>query len=518
MESQHNIDGDGSGIAETNAAPDSPSIEEAVREKTRKPIRGLVVGGFLSLVAALAVCFIGSWYSLRAVEEGFKDISQAWRYADSVMEMNIGSLKSNWALTLHNAGRTSHAERAQREAGNMFEAMTQVARDTGVVLTSELDGVSHRFAEIETMIDTLLHSDISPEERSEVSHELILAQEELDTLLVGLEERGDASMERGWAVAQEQVIGVFKQGLMVAVLGLLLWVGLAATLVRRVINGLRQPVHRISSSTAQLTDAARFQVKNAMAQASAAVEISTTMQELMASYNNLTERSKDMVQISKAAAKECHNGHEFLAKSQTGIGQIKLEVERITEHMRTMEDKTHQINSVLEIINDMASQTNLLSINATIEAAGAGEAGRRFAVVAEEIRLLAERAVESTEEIRTLIEDIQETAQVTGTVTLDGEHAVDRGLEDAARVADNFNALLTLVTQTVDAVQIIEATAREQGNAVSQVNLAVESLANTSVEAEKHSTNTLDTVTRLARTARELEHLAGTGMDREGRR
>jgi len=514
MDSQHNTNGNGGEPAEPQTPPFEPGIEVALRKDTRKPIRGLVIGGAVSLVVALTICLVSGWYSLRKVDQQFESVARAWQYADAVMEMNIGSLKSNWALTLHDSGRTSHAERAQREASEMFDTMSQRALAAGVVAPSELDGVSHSFAEIEAMIDQLVHGNNSPEEQADISSELIVAQESLDDLLTSLEEHGDQMMERGWSTAHDQLSGTLKQGMAVALFGLLLWVGLAAAVVRRVINGLSQPVTRISNSTAQLTDAARYQVESAMAQASAAVEISTTMQELMASYNNLTERSRDMVQISKAAAKECHNGHEFLSKSQTGIGQIKLEVERITEHMRTMEDKTHQINSVLEIINDMASQTNLLSINATIEAAGAGEAGRRFAVVAEEIRLLAERAVESTEEIRILIEDIQETAQVTGEVTLDGERAVDRGLEDAAKVADNFNALLTLVTQTVDAVQIIEATAREQGNAVSQVNTAVESLTSSSVEAEQHSANTLETVTGLAQTAQELERLAGTGMGR----
>jgi methyl-accepting chemotaxis protein len=192
-----------------------------------------------------------------------------------------------------------------------------------------------------------------------------------------------------------------------------------------------------------------------------------------------------------------------------------VEVGRIADHMRTLEEKSRQINSVLEIINEMASQTNLLSINATIEAAGAGEAGRRFAVVAEEIRLLAERAVESTEEIRTLIEDIQETVQVTNNVTAEGERAVDRGLEDVGKIAENFDTLLSLVTQTADAVQLIEAAAGEQGRAVQQVTEAVESLSHISSETERHSGATLETVQNLSRTAGELESMASLRAETE---
>jgi len=494
-----------------NGHPDAAAQQAGAR----KPMRHLLIGGGLLLTTALVFFGTTAWYALNTVENGFDDAKRAWVHADAVMEMNIDSLKSNWALTLHGAGNERHAQRVFRDAVTRFSTQAQRAVAAGVVEAGELDEAIQVFAGIEDMTRELIGgSDPSVASRA-LQDDLVMAQEQLDDLMVELEIRGDETVEMGWSRARDSVTGLIKMSFLAGVVGLFLWVGLAAYLIRRVVAGLGRPVTRISSATSQLTDAAQYQVKSAMEQASAAIEISTTMQELLASYNNLTERSKDMVQISRAAADECHKGHEYLDKSQTGIGQIKVEVERIADHMRTMEDKTQQINSVLEIINDMASQTNLLSINATIEAAGAGEAGRRFSVVAEEIRLLAERAVESTEEIRTLIDDIQETARVTNVVTQEGERAVDRGLQDAARVADNFNTLLALVTQTVDAVQTIEATAREQGNAVAQVSSAVESLTNTSSESEKHSADTLTTVNGLAQTADELMTLAGVSKNYE---
>jgi methyl-accepting chemotaxis protein len=239
------------------------------------------------------------------------------------------------------------------------------------------------------------------------------------------------------------------------------------------------------------------------------VQISSTMQQLVTSFRDMTDRSHDMVRTSKDAAEECHKGHALLMDSQHGMEQIKREVGRITEHMRTLVEKSQQINGVLEMINELASQTNLLSINATIEAAGAGESGRRFAVVAEEIRLLAERAVEFTEEIRALIEDIQDTAHVTSAATAEGAQSVDRGLGKTSKIADNFDTLITLVTRTADAVQAIETTTREQVYSVEQVTEAVESLSQIATESEDQAGATLDAVEHLREVARDLQQIAG---------
>ncbi|MBI5137272.1 MAG: hypothetical protein HZA24_08065 [Nitrospirae bacterium] len=486
-------------------APKKPTAGAA---SLRGPLYRLVVAGAAVMAAGFLMTAVSGWYGIRQADAVFDRLDTAWSHADGVMEINMGSLKGNWAMDLAMVGDSFASQRVLREASADVRAQVARVQEAGLVDPVEIASLREQYDQLQDMMGVYLKAG-AEQAGAEERARLVAAQQSLDVALADLEKRADALMEARSREGRDTVHGLVLRNATLGAAGLLLWMLLAAFVVRRVMSGLSRPITRISDSTVQLTEAAQYQVKSAMEQASAAIQISTTMQELLASYKNLTERSRDMVQTSKAAADECRKGHAFLSKSQQGIGQIKVEVERITEHMRSLEEKTHQINSVLEIINEMASQTNLLSINATIEAAGAGEAGRRFAVVAEEIRLLAERAVESTEEIRTLIEDIQETARVTNAVTLEGEQAVDRGLEDAARVAENFNALLTLVTQTVDAVQTIEATAREQGNAVVQVSEAVESLTTISSETERHSTNTLSTVESLAWTASELQGLAG---------
>jgi len=499
------------GIPANPAIPGIPANPQAAPGPHRSP-RRLWLMGSLALGALTLVTILIGGYAMHRVDRALDQAATAWTDADGVAGMRIGSLRSLWALDLGEHGQVTEAEQTFRDSVRAFRSQLDQVRQSGLTTPAQLADAERLFADLEsTSRDTLRSLQDTPIVPS--NPELVTVQSDIEKLLAQLGNASDKRME-----AQLNETRMMVRRAVTAVGLLVLTVAVAAVvagslLLRVVLRNLDSPVHQIARSTEQLREAAQYQVRSAAEQSSATVQISSTMQELLASYRNMTQKSRDMVQTSKMAAEECHKGHTFLTQSQKGIGHIKVEVGRIAEHMRTLEEKSRQINSVVEIINEMASQTNLLSINATIEAAGAGEAGRRFAVVAEEIRLLAERAVESTDEIRTLIEDIQDTVQVTNTVTAEGERAVDRGLEDVGRIADNFDTLLSLVTQTADAVQLIEAAAQEQGRAVQQVTEAVESLSHISTETERHSGNTLETIHNLGHTARLLASMASQNAD-----
>ena len=130
---------------------------------------------------------------------------------------------------------------------------------------------------------------------------------------------------------------------------------------------------------------------------------------------------------------------------------LKRQVDQIVGHMLALGKKSQQVGSVLDLINELAEQTNILAINATIESAGAGESGRRFAVVAEEIRKLADRVGGSTKEIRGLIDDIRTSTNTTVMATEDGVKSVDAGTRQ-------FGEVTGAIRQIAD--QVLYATGR----------------------------------------------------------
>jgi methyl-accepting chemotaxis protein len=169
--------------------------------------------------------------------------------------------------------------------------------------------------------------------------------------------------------------------------------------------------------------------------------------------------------------------------------------------------KSQQIGAVLDIVSELAEQTNILAINATIEAVGAGEAGARFAVVADEIRKLADRVAGSTKEIRALIEDVRSAVNTTVMATEGGSKAVDVGSRQFSDVARAFKQIAGLVVTTTEAAREIELSTKQQSSAAEQVNLAIASVAQATRENEVSSGAVLQTASQIARLSKALLRL-----------
>jgi methyl-accepting chemotaxis protein len=166
--------------------------------------------------------------------------------------------------------------------------------------------------------------------------------------------------------------------------------------------------------------------------------------------------------------------------------------------------KSQEVGAVLDIVSELAEQTNILAINATIEAAGAGEAGKRFAVVAEEIRKLADRVGGSTKEVRTLIDDVRSAVNTTVMATETGSKAVDAGTRQFSDVAAAFKLIANLVAIANDAAREIELSTKQQSTAVEQVNVAIASVTQASMETETSAGQTLQTVSQMTVLSRDL--------------
>jgi methyl-accepting chemotaxis protein len=194
-------------------------------------------------------------------------------------------------------------------------------------------------------------------------------------------------------------------------------------------------------------------------------------------------------------------------KSHESVSGIKRQVDLIVTHMLDLGKKSQQIGGILEIINELAEQTNILAINATIEASGAGDAGKRFAVVADEIRKLADRVGGSTKEIRVLIEEIRAAVNTTVMATEGGSKAADFGARQFLEVTATLKRITELLGTTTQAAREIELSTKQQSTAVEQVNVAVSQVAKASRETEVSANQTLQTAGQLAGLSRDLMRL-----------
>jgi methyl-accepting chemotaxis protein len=236
-------------------------------------------------------------------------------------------------------------------------------------------------------------------------------------------------------------------------------------------------------------------------------EINTTISELQATSRQIAESAQRVAHVAEETSSAARAGDQTVQRSHESVSGIKLQVDLIVTHMLDLGKKSQQIGGILEIINELAEQTNILAINATIEAAGAGDAGRRFAVVADEIRKLADRVGGSTKEIRVLIEEIRAAVNTTVMATEGGSKAVDFGARQFVEVTAALKRITELLGTTTQAAREIELSTKQQSTAVEQVNVAVSQVAKASKETEVSANQTLQTAGQLAGLSRDLMRL-----------
>lgn len=298
--------------------------------------------------------------------------------------------------------------------------------------------------------------------------------------------------------------------------GLILWGGLAGVAFVILIGWLTitsltrrigTAVGLVQSSSAELQAAANQQATSAKEQSSAMNEIATTIRELIATSRQIAESAQRVAQVADDTDSAARGGDDTVEKANGAIAGIRRQTDLIVSHMLDLGKKSQQIGSVLDIVSELAEQTNILAINATIEAAGAGEAGKRFTVVADEIRKLSDRVAGSTKEIRGLIDDVRAAVNTTVMATESGSKAVDAGGRHFEEVASSFRQITDMVGTTTEAAKEIELSTKQQTTAVEQVNVATANVAQTTKETEASSGQILQTASELTGLARDLAKL-----------
>lgn len=293
----------------------------------------------------------------------------------------------------------------------------------------------------------------------------------------------------------------------IAIAAVLVAILIAFVLTRSLSKQIGSAVGQVQSSSAELQATANQQATGAKEQATAMSEIATTISELLATSRQIAESAQRVAQIADQTTKSARTGDGTVGKANASIASIRQQVDLIVSHMLELGKKSQQIGAVLDIVSELAEQTNILAINATIEASGAGEAGKRFAVVADEIRKLADRVTGSTKEIRTLIDDVRSAVNTSVMTTETGSKSVDAGTRQFDEVASAFKQIADLIATTTEAAREIELSTKQQSSAVEQVNVAITNAAQATRENEASSTQVLQTSSQLATLSRELLRL-----------
>ncbi|WP_223471068.1 MULTISPECIES: methyl-accepting chemotaxis protein [unclassified Pseudomonas] len=280
--------------------------------------------------------------------------------------------------------------------------------------------------------------------------------------------------------------------------------------------GLRQLIGGISDSVTQIASAAE-QLSAVTEQTSAGVnkqkvetdQVATAMHEMTATVQEVARNAEEACEATVAAEQQAREGEKVVGEAIAQIERLSKEMGNSTEAMGHLKRESDKIGSVLDVIKSVAQQTNLLALNAAIEAARAGEAGRGFAVVADEVRGLAQRTQKSTEEIEALIGNLQSGTEQVATTLDNSRNLTDSSVELTRRAGGS----LENITRTVSAIQSmnqqIAAAAEQQSAVAEEINRSVVNVRDVSEQTASSSEETAASSAELARLGVHLQTLVG---------
>ncbi|QDU32851.1 Methyl-accepting chemotaxis protein PctA [Poriferisphaera corsica] len=206
-------------------------------------------------------------------------------------------------------------------------------------------------------------------------------------------------------------------------------------------------------------------------------EISTAVEEMSASINEVAQKSHDANSSAGDAKQVALDGGDIVQQTMSGMNEIETVVSDSSLSIGELGKQGERIGEIIEVINDIADQTNLLALNAAIEAARAGEHGRGFAVVADEVRKLADRTTKATDGVSELISGIQAGTHQAVEKMSSGTEIVGKGVDSARRAGESLNNIVDGAENVAEMVQSIAAAAEQQSAASEQISRNIQSIA-----------------------------------------
>ena len=316
-----------------------------------------------------------------------------------------------------------------------------------------------------------------------------------ETLAV-VERIASGDLSHNIQVTRRDELGVLQQGIQ-----------RMGTTLRELISGIRDGVTQIASAAEELSAVTEQTSAGVNSQKIETDQVATAMHEMTATVQEVARNAEQASLAAADADGQARAGDKVVAEAIAQIERLAAEVERSTDAMAHLQQESNKIGSVMDVIKAVAEQTNLLALNAAIEAARAGEAGRGFAVVADEVRGLAQRTQKSTEEIEGLVAGLQNGTQQVANVMNNSRSLTDSSVELTRKAGVSLENITRTVSNIQSMNQQIAAAAEEQSAVAEEISRSIINVRDVSEQTATASDETAKSSVELARLGSQLQQM-----------
>ncbi|MGB0766902.1 MAG: methyl-accepting chemotaxis protein [Phycisphaeraceae bacterium] len=287
------------------------------------------------------------------------------------------------------------------------------------------------------------------------------------------------------------------------------WFNAFVTKIHDVVAEVTSVSNEVAAASTQIASSAEEIAAGAGEQSQQITQVSSAVEEMSASVIEVARKSADAANSANESGRIATEGGSVVDQTITGMRSINDAVSSSAASVQELGKRGEQIGEVITVINDIADQTNLLALNAAIEAARAGEHGRGFAVVADEVRKLADRTTKATEEIAGSIQAIQDETTTAVDKMNAGTQEVTTGVEKAEQAGDALKQIVASAQDVSAMVQSIAAAAEEQSAASEEVSRNIEQIAMVTRQTSEGTNQAAAAATQLSQRAETLQQLVG---------
>lgn len=285
------------------------------------------------------------------------------------------------------------------------------------------------------------------------------------------------------------------------------WFNVFMDKLQQIILQVSASTEHIASASEELSSTATQTSRSAAAQKDQTTQVAAAMQQMSSTVVQVSENATKASENARRAGETARSGGVIVEETVDVIQTLATSTRDTAAKIQELGRSSDQIGQIISVIDDIADQTNLLALNAAIEAARAGEQGRGFAVVADEVRKLAERTTQATKEIAQMIKTIQQETQRAVEAMEAGTAAVERGVESASKAGTSLNDIIQASELVNDMITQIATAATQQSAATQQVTSNMEQIANLVQESSVGAEQSAKACSDLSDLALDLQQL-----------
>jgi methyl-accepting chemotaxis protein len=443
-----------------------------------------IIGGYAVVIALLVIVTVISFNSLRSIQGAYKrfiDVNE--RLIDGANELRFevrDQVAHYRAYLLYPDERKKYWDQLQEDY-NQFN--TIIERMKKLVITDEGRSMLDEIAALQVKHEQGQEKVIELVQKGKSSEALAHGIKEVRPLTYKITDKAKAFYEREIKLETEgraEVNSTVKRFnivmVFISLFGLVSGLAIGFYLTRSITRQLRESITQISSSSAEILAMTTQVASGASETATALSETTTTVEEVKQTSQVSSQKAKYVSESAQKTMQVSQGGKKSVDESIKVMNHIMEQMQAIAESIVRLSEQSQAIGEIISTVNDLAEQSNLLAVNASIEAAKAGEQGKGFAVVAQEVKNLAEQSKQATAQVRTLLNDVQKATAAAVIATEQGNKAVEAGVKQSTEAGESIRTLADSIAESAQAATQIAASSQQQLVGMDQITSAMENI------------------------------------------